>query len=153
MRNLESVSDSGVHVEITLPVFLAERRRIANHHSAHRSHSKLYRSVPVKGSVHESCQHLWRWRRAATKCARGHPVSNRVHGLMQSPPLGWARGVRPVALVPCRSGASSRPFPSNIPPQPVIFPCIWIFNVAGGLTLELVTSRMCQFLPGKAART
>lgn len=71
-------------------------------------------------------------------------MSNRVHGSMPSSPLGWARGVRPVALgtVPQR-----RPQPSAGPspvtsPRPVTFPCIWIFNAAGGLTLALATLRM-----------
>jgi hypothetical protein len=113
MRRLEFVADSGIHVGITLPGFLAECRRASNHRSTFLSLASRYnRSVPVKASIREPCRHLWRWWRAATKCERGQVVSNRVHGSMPSSPLGWAGGVRPVALVPCRSGAAS--------PQPAL---------------------------------
>ena len=107
MSTLGFVADSGIHVGITLPVFMAKRRQAANHRSTYLSLASRYnRTVQVKGPILEPCQHLWRWWRAATKCERGQFVSNRVHGSMPSSPLGWARGVRPVAL-PCRSGAAS----------------------------------------------
>ena len=38
MRNLEFVADSGIHVGITLPMYLAERRRAANQHLTYLSH-------------------------------------------------------------------------------------------------------------------
>jgi hypothetical protein len=147
MRRLEFVADSGIHVGITLPVFLAERRRASNHRSTYLPASlasRYNRSVPVKASILEPCRHLWRSWRVATKCEKKSTCVESCAWVdaVLSARLGAGSAAGGASSVPQRRRQPSAGPSPVTSPRPVTFPCIWIFNAAGGLTLELVSLRM-----------